>query len=276
MSKALAFLEEEYSVEDRVSAIEDFEDATLDIEQADIPVEEYMHGGMYARKITIPANTVLTGQIYKFDHFEIMAYGDITVSDDRGNTKRLTGFNLIPANAGKKRIARTHEETVWITFHPFSGATGQEVQDMVTANSIEEFKAFQEEVNRFDFLSFLEAYNLTEEYVTGVSNDMSDHVDMPEEYDHIYLDKSYISGEGLFSKKNFKSGDVICPARIGDCRTIAGRKSNHALHANAEILIEDGSVYYVANRDIESGEEITVNYRKIFQVRITEGDLCLE
>ena len=95
--------------------IEEFEAELLKLPQVVIPVAGCFSGGIYAREILIPADTVLTGRVYKDDHFEVMAYGDITVSSDAG-TIRLRGFNILPAVQGKKRIAYAHKETKWLTF----------------------------------------------------------------------------------------------------------------------------------------------------------------
>ena len=47
-----------------------FEEIAKTMPQVEIPVKHHIHGGMYGREITIPKGTILTGQIYKFDHFE--------------------------------------------------------------------------------------------------------------------------------------------------------------------------------------------------------------
>lgn len=91
------------------------EDVLLTYPQVEIPVVHRFSGGIYAREITIPKDTFLTGAIYKDDHFDVMVYGDVTVTSDDGK-KRLTGFNIFEGKSGKKRAGYTHEETRWITF----------------------------------------------------------------------------------------------------------------------------------------------------------------
>jgi len=88
---------------DNRAIILNFEDIAKTMDQIEIPVIHHIHGGMYGREITIPKDTVLTGQIYKFDHFDIMISGDITVSTDTGETKRFTGYNCFKGMSGKKR-----------------------------------------------------------------------------------------------------------------------------------------------------------------------------
>jgi hypothetical protein len=124
------------------AAILEYEKFALEQPQIDIPVKNYIHGGMYAREITVPKDTILTGQIYKFDHFDVMISGDVTVSTDTGERKRLTGYNLLEGLSGKKRAGYFHEETVWVTFHPFTGKDGDEIQDFITVDSFEELEEF--------------------------------------------------------------------------------------------------------------------------------------
>lgn len=115
-----------------------WEDYALTRPQVDIPIKHHIHGGMYIREAVIPAGLVITGQIYLFDHFDIMVSGDITVSTDTGETKRLTGYNLFEGLSGKKRAGYTHEETVWITIHAADGEDGDQIQESITVNSFED------------------------------------------------------------------------------------------------------------------------------------------
>ena len=84
--------------------------------QVEIPVEHLFADGMYARKITIPAGTVLTGKVHRTDHINVMLSGDIEVWTEQG-MKRLVGPQVFVAKAGTKRVGRTFADTVWITFH---------------------------------------------------------------------------------------------------------------------------------------------------------------
>ena len=89
--------------------------------------------------------------------------------------------------------------------------------------------------------------------------------------DYIYTDNSELEGIGIYSSKKILKGEVICPCRIGDLRTIAGRFTNHGLHASA-VPCMDGEVYSMkAAKDIQVGEEITINYREV--IRFQGGDL---
>lgn len=94
-------------------AISDLERHVLAAAQVDLHAEHSLSGGVYARTITIPAGTVLTGATHKKDHINI-ACGDITVTTDTGLV-RLTGYHVIETKAGSKRAGFAHAETKWTT-----------------------------------------------------------------------------------------------------------------------------------------------------------------
>jgi len=118
------------------------ESAMLAEKQVDIPVNHRFCGGMYAREITIPKGTLLTGRIHKFEHFDIMLSGDISVSTDTGEIKRLTGLNIMEGKPGKKRAGYAHADTHWITFHSAEECDPELMYDMLTCSSFEELEQF--------------------------------------------------------------------------------------------------------------------------------------
>lgn len=251
-----------------------FEEVAKTMPQVEIPVTHRIHGGMYGREITIPKDTILTGQIYKFDHFDVMISGDITVSTDTGETKRLTGYNCFQGMAGKKRAGYAHEDTVWITFHPYSGASGDEIQKFITAETFEELELFNTAVNRADYEQLVKSIALNESEIRKQVETTSDMTEMPKGYEHLYLAQSKLEGKGFFSKNNILLGEVIAPSRLNGKRTSAERYVNHALLCNAEMVFAGCDMFLKSTRDIEAGEEITVNYRLILNQRDDKGDLC--
>ena len=254
----------------------DFEAIAKTFPQIEIPVTHYIHGGMYARQITIPKDTILTGHIYKFDHFDVMVSGDITVSTDSGETKRIKGYNCFKGMSGKKRAGYAHEDTTWITFHPFSGKDGDEIQDFITANNFEELEFFNCEINKADYKSMISCMKINEQQILEQVNNTDDMTDLKKEYSHIFVSDSKIDKKGLFSKIKILNGNVICPSRIDGKRTIAGRYTNHAIQPNAEMIFNGKNIDLVSNRDIEINEEITVNYRKVLHTRNLKGDLLCQ
>lgn len=71
--------------------------------------------GLVARTILIPAGTVLTGAPHKAEHLNV-CHGDITVWTEQG-MRRLTGYHVLPALPGAKRVGWAHADTWWTTVH---------------------------------------------------------------------------------------------------------------------------------------------------------------
>ena len=247
--------------------------------QLDIPVIHALHGEMYAREIVIPKGTVLTGDIYKFDHFDIMVSGDITVSTDSEEPIRLKGFNFLKGMSGKKRAGFAHEDTHWITIHPYSGETGDEVQKMITAESFDDLAKFNVEVNNADYLNLINELGMTHEEVESQVKNEADMLEDDHEKnqcDNLEINRSPINGLGVFALDALNIGDVICHARIEGKRTKYGRYSNHALFPNSELIFNGEELIFIAKKQIFPGEEVTVNYRDLLKTRFEEGDLLCQ
>lgn len=82
----------------------------------EIPVRHYFSEGLYAREVTIPAGTLVTGKIHKRENLNILSKGEISVLvGDR--IERIKAPMTIVSEPGTKRIALTHSEVVWTTIH---------------------------------------------------------------------------------------------------------------------------------------------------------------
>lgn len=73
------------------------------------------HAGLHARAVLIPAGTLLTGCETNLDNVCVV-FGDIEVTTDDG-PRRITGFGLVPALRGAKRVGFAHADTWWVTLH---------------------------------------------------------------------------------------------------------------------------------------------------------------
>ena len=244
--------------------------------QIEIPVKHYIHGGMYAREITIPKDTILTGQIYKFDHLDIMICGDITVSTDTGETKRFAGYNCFEGLSGKKRAGYAHEDTTWITIHPFTGVDGDEIQKAITAETFEELEGFNLAANQLDYKVMIDGSGMTEKEVRNQVESVDDVISIITDADNLAVSESRIEGVGLFSSVNIHAEKIILPSRIDGKRTEAGRYTNHAVNPNAKMVFDGDNMNLVSIREIEGGEEITVNYRSVIKHRAERGDLLCQ
>ena len=98
-----------------VATVRQLEGFLLSLPQVDLGTTHFVHGKVSARTILIPAGTVLTGAQTNLDNICIIC-GDITVTTDAG-PRRLTGYHVLPANAGAKRVGAAHADTWWTTLH---------------------------------------------------------------------------------------------------------------------------------------------------------------
>lgn len=112
----------------------------------EIPVTHYFANkgtkrGIYARQITIPAGTVLTGKIHKYEQVNILSKGDISVLTDDGIVRVQAPFTIV-SPPGTKRIAYTHEECVWTTVHSTDETDLERIEAEFIAQSEQEYIAF--------------------------------------------------------------------------------------------------------------------------------------
>ena len=292
------------------SKIESLEADWKQLPQADIPYEHWWSGGMYCRQVTIPADTFLTGLVYKFDHFDVMLSGDITVSSDEGVT-RLTGFHVLEGKQGKKRAGYAHAETRWLTFTPCPKLPLDECQDYVSVATFAELHAVlagqglipeaairfafdaQPSYSRSDYPMFKQGYLSAIGAQCREDADRADYAaflsesglleslireqsentaDQVEQPNASALVKpSPIEGKGLFARHSVSAGDVVMPARVGGKRTVAGRYVNHSVAPNCVMRLSGGDVDLVALRRIRSGEELTVDYRESLKLHTEEA-----
>lgn len=113
-----------------VATVRALEAHLLTLPQVDLGTTHVVHGGMYARTILIPAGTMLTGALTNCDNICVIC-GDITVTTDDG-PQRLTGYHVIPAKAGAKRVGAAHADTWWTTLWPTDLSDVADIENEVT------------------------------------------------------------------------------------------------------------------------------------------------
>lgn len=114
-------------------AVERAERLFMHLPQVPLDTSHVIHGRMCARTILIPAGTFLTGALTEIDNICIVD-GDITVTTDDG-PRRLTGFHVLPANAGAKRAGLAHADTWWTTIIHTDLKDVSAIENAMTAES---------------------------------------------------------------------------------------------------------------------------------------------
>lgn len=134
----------ELSDRDKVSLLEE---EMFKREQIPIPIKHYFSPGVYAREITIPAGTLLTGRIHLYEQLNILSSGKISVLTHEGMKDVEAPFTVV-SPPGTKRIAYAHTECTWTTIL----ATEEKDPDLIEAK----FTVSTEQ----EFLEFVQAQQL--------------------------------------------------------------------------------------------------------------------
>jgi hypothetical protein len=96
--------------------IERLEQHLVQHEQVAIEAVHRFAAGMYAREITIPADTLMTGKVHRAEHVSIMLSGVMDVLTETG-MRRVVGPEVFISPSGTKRVGYAHTEVRWITVH---------------------------------------------------------------------------------------------------------------------------------------------------------------
>lgn len=89
----------------------------LKLPQVDCPVRNIFSDGMYAREMTIPAGTVITGAVHKTEHITVLSKGRVQLVRPEGMQEYAAPCTFI-SPLGMKNAVYVLEEAVWTTFHP--------------------------------------------------------------------------------------------------------------------------------------------------------------
>jgi hypothetical protein len=127
------------SMRDKVNLIED---EMRKCEQREIPIRHYFSPGIYAREITIPADTLLTGRVHKYAQLNILSGGEISVLTEDGIVRVKAPFTVV-SPPGTKRIAYAHTECTWTTILHTEETDPDKIEELFTVATDKEYLEFQ-------------------------------------------------------------------------------------------------------------------------------------
>lgn len=96
--------------------IERLQREMMQLPQPELETEHYFSGGMYCRKLTRPAGTLIVGKVHKKDHFFMCAKGQIIAWSEKGMVT-LNAGDVLASKAGTKRVTLAVTDAIGITFH---------------------------------------------------------------------------------------------------------------------------------------------------------------
>jgi hypothetical protein len=102
------------SMQEKVKALEE---VLLEVPQVDCPVRHHFAPGIYAREITIPKGTVLTGAVHKTQNLAVLSSGKLQLVTDDGTTI-ISAPHILTVMPDMKNAAYALEDSVWTNFFP--------------------------------------------------------------------------------------------------------------------------------------------------------------
>lgn len=94
-----------------------WEEYITQFEPADCPLEHSFPDGMYVRKITMPAGSIIVSRIHKFDNPFFITKGKLSVVSENEGIVEYTAPFIGITKPNTRRILFVHEETDWTTVH---------------------------------------------------------------------------------------------------------------------------------------------------------------
>jgi GNAT superfamily N-acetyltransferase len=120
--------------EGAIEAVSRLETAMAALPQARIATHHVLHGGCYTRTILMPAGTRLVGALVDIVTTLIVS-GDCTVAIGDGQSQRLTGYHVLPAEGRRKQAFAAHADTHLTMVFATKAKTVAEAEDQFTAEA---------------------------------------------------------------------------------------------------------------------------------------------
>lgn len=108
---------------------------------AEVPLFHYHTEDLYGRRVILPAGSVLTSKVHKFDHITIVLRGHATVVDEQGHTVEFRAPHMFVTKAGTQRVLLIHEDLDIATVHHCTEQDDDKVLGVIGCDTMEEYQA---------------------------------------------------------------------------------------------------------------------------------------
>jgi hypothetical protein len=95
------------------------------------PVKHCFSPGVYTRTMRIPKGTLLTSKIHRTEHQFVLIEGEIAVWTKEAGWSRATAPAHGISLPGTRRVGYAISDTLWMTIHPTSKTTVEEVEEEI-------------------------------------------------------------------------------------------------------------------------------------------------
>lgn len=97
--------------------VEALEASMLSMKQVDCPVRHFFAPGLYAREMSIPAGTVVTGAVHRTENLIVVSKGRLRIVTEDG-TREVTAGDTLTCKVGMKNAVVALEDSRWTNFMP--------------------------------------------------------------------------------------------------------------------------------------------------------------
>jgi len=98
--------------------------------QVELEPVHHFSKGLYARELTLPQDSCVTGKIHKDPHLNVLLKGSCRVTTPFG-TEEIHGPCIFESKPDTKRAVYAITETTWITFHPTEETDLEVIEDNI-------------------------------------------------------------------------------------------------------------------------------------------------
>ena len=105
-------------IAERNNQVDEFEHLLLStFETIDAPIRNFFTDGLYAREMSVPANSWITSKIHKTEFIFVVSKGKLIVSMDNGEEVEIEAPYTGISKTFSRRVAYVIEDCIWTTFH---------------------------------------------------------------------------------------------------------------------------------------------------------------
>lgn len=104
------------AVQPSLQQLKQLQDWGAEQPQVECPVEHFFAPGLYTRKCTIPAGSVVVGKMHRHQHPTFLMSGTVRINTDRG-METITGPHIWISQENAKRALVTLTDCVFATVH---------------------------------------------------------------------------------------------------------------------------------------------------------------
>jgi quercetin dioxygenase-like cupin family protein len=117
--------------------VEQLEASMLGLPQVHCPVAHFTAPGQIARRMEIPAGTVVTGAVHKVEHLIVIAKGRLRIVTEDG-TREVAAGDVITCKPGMKNAVTALEDSTWVNVFATDETDPDRLVELVTEAKAED------------------------------------------------------------------------------------------------------------------------------------------